>query len=166
MQPDRFPLNTRDEEFLEQMRQVWAIMVDVNVQRERIILISQLLQVNERRVRDIIQDAQLLFGDLLKVDAEFEKSLIKERLWKLHDVALEAGDYETAGKMLERITRLQGYDREDGGIKREDIALPQIIFSSNPKALTDNIEADYAESEEVHLLEPEADPIPAVQSAD
>lgn len=165
VQPGKFVLNDRDETYLERLRQVWAIMVEQNTQRDRIKLISEAVQINERSVRDLMRDAQYLFGDILQVDSEFEKALLAERLWILHDKARDDGDYETAGKMLERIIKLKGYDREDGGIKREDLVLPEITFTNNPKALTGST-GEYLEYEEGDILEPEATRLPEIEGTD
>lgn len=165
VQPGKFTLSDRDETYLDRLRQVWAIMVEQNVQRDRIKLISEAVEINERSVRDLMRDAQYLFGDILQVDSEFEKAILAERLWILHDKASEAEDYETAGKMLERIIKLKGYDREDGGIKREDLNLPEITFTDNPKALTEST-GEYLDYEEGDILEPEATGLPEIEGTD
>lgn len=167
MEPDKWPLNNRDEEYLKRMRQVWAIMVENGSQRARVKLISEAVGINERNVKALMEDAQAFFGDLLSVDSVLEKGVIAEKYWTLHDMAMENEDYEGAAKMLDRITRLKGYDREDGGIKREDLVLPEIIFTSNPKALTASAEeGEEIEYENLDLLEPKAVAVFASEGTD
>lgn len=166
LQPNDFQLNAQDDIHLERMRKVWTIMLANDTQKARIKLISEVMGINERNVKAIMDDAQYLFGDILRVDSEFEKALIVERQWQLFKKAKKAKDYEGASKILDRITKLKGYDREDGGIKREDLELPEITFTSNPKALLADTSGEYIEHEDLDLLEPEAVGVSASESAD
>lgn len=167
MEPDKWPLNNRDEEYLKRMRQVWAIMVENGSQRTRVKMIGEVMGINERNVKALMEDAQAFFGDLLSVDCALEKAVIAEEYWRLYEKSYDVADYETAAKVLEKLVKLRGYDREDGGIKREDLVLPDIIFTSNPKALTTSAEeGEEIDYENLDLLEPEAVAVFASEGTD
>ncbi len=167
MEPDKWPLNNRDEEYLKRMRQVWAIMVENGSQRTRVKMIGEVMGINERNVKALMEDAQAFFGDLLSVDSALEKAVIAEQYWLLYEKAYGGGDYDTASKVLEKLVKLRGYDREDGGIKREDLVLPEIEFTSNPKSLNASAdEGEVIDYEDLDLLEPQAVAVFAGQGTD
>lgn len=153
--PRAFPLSPTERRHFERLRVVFGVMMACNTQRDRIRRISQVIAVSEKSIRRYMDEATMLFGDLMAVDARFEKNFLKEKLYGLAKKAEEAGDIETAVKCLDRVIKISGYDREDGGLKPGDIQMPTIIFTSNPKALT---EPNY---DEAVVLESEAIRVPA-----
>lgn len=156
-QPRKFLLTEFERRHFERLRLVFGIMQQCNTQRARIKRICQVIPVSERSVQRYMADATALFVDMVKVDRDFERSFLKEKLYALAQKAEEAGDVETAMRCLDKVIKLEGYDREDAGIKADDIKLPTLIFTSNPKALTAQNE-DY---EEALVLESETIGVPA-----
>lgn len=151
-QPRKFLLSESERRHFERLRIVFGIMMHASTQRERIKRISAVIPVSERTVCRYMAEAKELFVDMVHVDREFERHFIKEKLYALMAKAQAADDIENAMKCLGMIIKMQGYDREDSGIKPEEITLPTLIFTSNPAALTQNIEY-----EEAIVLEQEAD---------
>lgn len=158
-QPKKFPLTENERRHFERLRVVFGIMLQCNTQRSRIRRIAQVIPVSERSVVRYMIEAKELFVDMMRVDRDWERHFLKEKFYGLAQKAEEAGDVETAMKCLDKVVKLEGYDREDSGIKPEDILLPTLIFTADPKALTSNIEY-----EEALVLEPEAIAVPAGQA--
>lgn len=159
-QPKKYLLSESERRHFERLRVVFGIMMQCNTQKQRIRRISQVIPVSERSVARYMAEAKELFVDMMRVDREWERHFLKEKLYGLAQKAEEAGDVETAVKCLDKIIKLEGYDREDSGIKPDDIMLPNLIFTADPKAISDNIEY-----EEALVLEQEAIAVPAGAAA-
>lgn len=159
-QPRKFVLSESERRHFERLRIVFGIMMQVNTQRARMRRISQVIPVSERSVVRYMSEAKELFVDMMRVDRDWERHFLKEKLYGLAQKAEEAGDVETAMKCLDKVIKLEGYDREDSGIKPDDIQLPTLIFTADAKAISSNIEY-----EEAIILEPEAVAVPAGPAA-
>lgn len=160
-QPRKFLLTESERRHFERLRVVFGIMLQCNTQRARIRRIAQVIPVSERSATRYMTEAKELFVDMMRVDRDWERHFLKEKLYGLAQKAEDAGDLELAMKCLDKVVKLEGYDREDSGIKPGDIQLPALIFTADAKALTSNIE----EYEEALILESETVAIPAGEAA-
>lgn len=151
VEPERWALTYQQEDKLDQLRQVWAILCKKTTARARIKLISQHVDVTERTVHRIMNDAKHLFGDMLSVDVDLEYQLAYERLMKLHDKAAENKDYETARRCQDNALAVLERIEQRAPKKRKEY--PTITFTSNPAALKARNEGEYIEHEQVGILE-------------
>ena len=163
-QPRKFLLTESERRHFERLRVVFGIMLQCNTQRERIRRIGAVIPVSERSAARYMAEAKELFVDMVRVDRDFERHFLKEKLYGLAKRAEDDGNYEIAMKCLEKVIKLEGYDREGSGIKPGDIELPVLIFTSNPKALTSKVDDDIEDAEAI-ILEREADRISAVEAS-
>jgi|GEM_PF-1047965 len=156
LEPNRWYLSDIEFKRLDHLRQVWGIMCDNMVQRERIKLIVALMDnmTTEKTVKSLMSDAQYLFGDILSINAELELYILKEQYYELAKKAREDKDYATAKKCLDGARDIVLRIREKD--TNQPMALPEIVFSDSAMAL----QATDADFEEVHLLEPQADRVP------
>lgn len=159
-QPRKYLLSESERRHFERLRIVFGIMLQCNTQKARVRRISQVIPVSERSVIRYMSEAKELFVDMMRVDREWERHFLKEKLYGLAQKAEEAGDVETAMKCLDKVIKLEGYDREDSGIKPDDIMLPNLIFTADARAISSNIEY-----EEALVLEQETVAVPAVEAA-
>lgn len=159
-QPRKFPLSEFERRHFERLRLVFGIMMACNTQRERIRRIGAVVPVSDRSVVRYMAEARELFCDMVQVNRDFERHFLKEKLYGLAKKAEDNGDYEGAMKCLAQVIKIEGYDREDSGIKPDEIQLPTLIFTADPKALTEN--NDY---EEAFVLESETVAVPASPTA-
>ena len=150
MEPGKFPLTPTLEKRLENLRSAWAAMLSEPTQRRRIAKIAESSEVTERTARKIMDDAAYLFGDILFVDDEFEKAFIYDKLKELAKKAEDDDNYEVAGKLWTQAQKLRGYDKETGGLKKGDIQMGDIEFTSDARALNaeEIDESEYTDYEE------------------
>ncbi len=161
MEPERWTLTQAEDEKLETLRQVWSIVCNKTTQRARIRLISLHIDVTERTVQRYINDAQHLFGEILKVDVDIELDLAYARFMKLHDKACKDKDYETARRCQDNA--LNVLERIQVRAPKKAKQYPSITFTSNPAALRARNEGEYTdfEDEPKRVLEPQAIGVPA-----
>ncbi len=152
--PARFALTYEQDEKLEALRKVWAIMCKKSTNRERIKKISMHIDVTERTVQRYINDAKELFGDILAVDTELEYSLAYERFMRLYDRALDSKDFETARRCQDNA--LAVLERIEANAPKKKKSYPAITFTSDPIALRARNEGEFIEHEPVRILEQEA----------
>lgn len=161
-QPEDFELSVLEEQKMETLRQVWAVMISTMVNGKRMNKIAEMFSTDRRNAWKMMQEADFLFGSLLKTDKEAELSALKNRYYALADAAEQAGDFDAARKCLDSAqTVIQQI--ENMAPKRRQYT--EIVFTSNPLALTaeNGQEIDF---EEIGVLEREAIAIPAGASAD
>lgn len=163
MEPDRWVLNNQEDEMLDRLRKVWAIVCAKRTQRERIKMISEQIEVSERTVVKYIQDAIHLFGDILKVDMDLELALAHERYMKLYQKALKAKDFDTARRCQDSAMVI--LEKIEARAPRAAKVYAQLIFTSDPSALSarnaEELEFEEMPYAEESLLESEAIGIPA-----
>lgn len=133
MEPERWELTHEEDELLDNLRKVWAIVCEKSTQRARVRLISEQIAVSERTVQRYIQQAILLFGDILKVDTDLELALAHERYMKLYKLAMKDDDYDTAMKC--QCYALAVLEKIDARRPREAKKYTAITFTSDPSAL-------------------------------
>lgn len=170
MEPTRWPLRPVEAEKLDNLRKVWAVMVTNSTHRARIQLISDLVAVSERTAYRWMEEASHLFN--IDLNPDFEKAYLVQRLWELADKAEAEFDFKAAERAMSKIAQIRGFDREDGGLKPGELQIPVALFTSNPKALSNQkIEADDAEfieldADQGDLFQRETVGIPVGQPAD
>lgn len=151
LQPDELQLNKYDAQRLDYLKTAFAIACEEASGFERIRKFMAASGLSERQSQQYLLDAITLFGDVLKVNKDLEKAVIREKLIKLAQLAHEKGDYETELKCWTQITKLYGLDKPDPADKPKKARFTEVIFTNNPRVL--KIEAENAEYEEGDLLE-------------
>lgn len=158
MQPDEFPLSASQEVRLETLRQAWAVMCSKMNTWRRIKLIRKVFEVGERTAYRYMEEAQWLFGEVLKTDAEIDLVLLKDKYYSLAERAEMAGDFDTARRCYD--SALAIVKRIEENRPKEKKRFATIIFTSNPAALTprseDAEDADFEDLPQGRLLEREA----------
>lgn len=147
LEPDRWELTYAEEDRLDCLRKVWAIMCKTSTPRARIKLIMQHIDVTERTVYVYINDATALFGDMLKVDLDTELALSYARFMKLYDKAKSGGDYETARRCQDNA--LAVLDKIEARSPKDAKKYATLTFTDNPAALSARNEGELIEFEDV-----------------
>jgi hypothetical protein len=162
-----FELSYEDEEYLEKLKKVWAILGKTMTKMKQIELIQEFAMVTTRTAFKYIDDAQALFGEILKTDAEIELAALKERYYLLADKAEQLQDYDTARRCIESaqaiIEKIQALN------PKKQRVFATVIFTDDPKALTathDGDEIDFEEIGSQSLLEQQAIAVPTGSAAD
>lgn len=165
MDPDRFEINNAQADHLEKIEKVWAIMSRKMNTLKRVNLIKEVLAVTHRQAYIYIDEATWLFGDILKTNADAELAMLKEKYYQLASKAENDGDFETARKCYESAEKvIQKIQDAMPGKKR---VFTEIVFTSNPKALTQAEDAEFEEldDEAGSVLELQAIAIPSGSAA-
>lgn len=162
-----FELSYEDEEYLEKLKKVWAILGKTMTKMKQVELIQDFAMVTTRTAFKYIDDAQALFGEILKTDAEIELAALKERYYLLADKAEQLEDYDTARRCMESaqaiIEKIQALN------PKKQRVFATVIFTDDPKALTathDGDEIDFEEIGSQSLLEQQAIAVPTGSAAD
>jgi len=162
-----FELSYEDEEYLEKLKKVWAILGKTMTKMKQVELIQEFAMVTTRTAFKYIDDAQALFGEILKTDAEIELAALKERYYLLADKAEQLQDYDTARRCMESaqaiIEKIQALN------PKKQRVFATVIFTDDPKALTATHDGDEIEFEELgaqSLLEQQAIAVPSGYAAD
>ena len=166
LQPE-FELSCEDEEKLEQLKQVWAILGKTMSKMKQIRRIEDFCGVTTRTAFKFIDEAQQLFGQILKVDSEVELAAMKERYYRLADKAEKDGDYDTARRCMDSAQALIAKIEASQPAQKRIFAT--VIFTDDPKALTaqhDGDEIDFEEIDAESVLEQQAIAVPARIAAD
>lgn len=144
IEPARFHLTLEEEEYLDQIQKVWAVVLEYPIQRERVKMIQAQFDLHVTQIKARINDALSLFGDTFKVNKQLELHVARERYLLMAKKCEEDGDYENAKKCLDKATELipllEEFDTPDERV------LPGLVFTSDPNALT---EGEYVESEDI-----------------
>lgn len=166
LQPE-FELEYPDEEKLEQLKQVWAILGKTMSKMKQIRRIEEFCGVTTRTAFKFIDEAQQLFGQILKVDSEVELAAMKERYYRLADKAEKEGDYDTARRCMDSAQALIAKIEASQPAQKRVFAT--VIFTDDPKALQAQHDGDEIEFEEIDaesVLEQQAIAVPARIAAD
>lgn len=133
MEPHRWVLNNVEEDRLDRLRKVWAIMCEKATTRERIALISEIVDVTERTVYRDMDDATRLFGDILKLDVDLELRLAYDRYMELFEKAKDDKDYDTARRCQD--SALAVLAQIEAKTPKKGKVYAQILFTNDPAAL-------------------------------
>ena len=163
LEPERWTLTQAEDEMLEQLRQVWAIICKKSTPRERIRLISEQIVVSEKTVTRYIQNAQHLFGDMLKVDMDIELALAYGRYMALYEKAKKAEDFDAARRCHDSAMLILEKIESRAPVKQKEYL--GIVFTDDHSHLRSRLDAEDADfqilpDEETRLLEPEAVKVP------
>ena len=145
MEPNRWPLNGMEEERLDRLRKVWAIMCEKATTRERLKLISEQVTVNERTIYRDMDDAKSIFGDILKIDLELELRLAYDRYMELYEKAKDEKDYDTARRCQD--SALNVLAQIEAKTPKKGKVYAQILFTNDPAALRPRNEEEGEEIE-------------------
>lgn len=150
--PKEVSITTRDASYLVKLEEAYGIIQANPVRYTQVKLIAEVCDVSQRQARNIITDSEHLFGNLYEETQKIDKKFLVLRWLRLAEKAEAEGDYDSAGKMYERIAKVEGLFDKEQGIRQEDLSLPDILITSDSGALTlaenDNIEeADIIDGE-------------------
>lgn len=166
LQPE-FELEYPDEEKLEQLKQVWAILGKTMSKMKQIRRIEEFCGVTTRTAFKFIDEAQQLFGEILKVDAEVELAAMKERYYRLADKAEKDEDYDTARRCIDSALALVAKIEALQPAQKRVYAT--VIFTDDPKTLMAQHDGDEIDFEDItgaqSLLEQQAIAVPAGNAA-
>lgn len=145
MMNDRFVLSPIEEDYLATLTTVWTTMTERITQTGVQKQLNKLMPNKVYRLPKLIADAQALFGDLMKVNKDFERGIQRERI-KRHIEKLEndepKGFMDSIAKFEGLLMKLDGLDKDeqDKGFDWSKLSIPVPVFSNNAKFLADNAE--------------------------
>lgn len=142
MDPDRFILSGRDDEWLSMMRRAFHIMSEESSHFAIERFLKDIYhEKHPRTILKLIQDTQKFFGSIISRNKSFDKLIQRERILAHIKVAKEAFDMRAVAALEKLLMQIDGTDKEaKDTFKWEDLQLPDMIFTDDPKALHEGID--------------------------
>ena len=168
MEPERWDLSYEQQDKLQMLRQVWAIICDKRTQRERIrLIIDSIPIISERTIGRLMKDAVHLFGDILKTDVDTELRLMYDRYIEIGVKAEKDSDYDTARRCQDSARDILLQIESRTPVERKQYTA--ILFTDNPAVIrarnTEYDEFELLNEPETSLLEQQAIAVPADRSS-
>jgi len=139
--PKEFEVGQRDLDYLENLRAAWGIANENPVRYKQVKLTAEALMISERQARNVLDDADLLFAPIFESNEEITEAFVVQYFLRLARKAEGDGYLDTAKACLDSIGRIKGHFDKELPIKPEDLNVPTILMTTDPKALnTDKIE--------------------------
>ncbi len=168
LQPS-FILSPEDAEHLDLLRAAYLIIVKGKSRAETARLIKALTGAAGTSEYRIMAEAQQLFGNFEEVDKRVQRGILRDKLMRLLEIAeneieenakraqgedpdeegvsiIVNSDTDRPRKIIETLMKLDRLDLDDEEIP--DTTIPELIITSNPKALNQHVEVEEAELEE------------------
>jgi len=160
VEPLRWDLTEHEALELQKLTSVWRIMMRKTAPRDRIKLIAATVECSDRTAHRLMERANRLFGETLRIDHEMELSIAYHKFMRLHDKAIKHGDFDAARRSLDSAMKVRS-EIEARQPKAKKV-YAQLIFTDDPGALApgEAEELDYEEIEE-GVLELEAIGVPS-----
>jgi len=121
----------------ENIRQVYPILVEALSTKETVDRITDMGICNQREAMDLVRDAERVYGRIQMHSENGLRNILTETGLDMLRMARDAGDYNAAARLIEKIGNLQGLF--DNSAKQEQIynllVLPAIKVTDEPTAL-------------------------------
>ena len=168
LQPS-FKLSLEDADHLDLLRAAYLIIVKGKSRAETARLIKSLTGAAGTSEYRIMAEAQQLFGNFEEVDKRVQRGILRDKLMRLLEIAeneIEENHKQVEGegnsedgvaivlnsdtdrprKIIETLMKLDRLDLDDE--EMPDTTIPELIITSNPKVLNQQVEVEEAELEE------------------
>lgn len=162
IEPDLFePMLSYDEEaYMKQLHQAYQGCYKQLSRGAAIKFIQTTIQGCEMigRANRLLDDMQKLYGRFIDKNLALKQSILVEKMYEdaerisgMGKRMADEGNYEAAANMLERANlirekaaKIEGLDRVNKGWQPEDFELPELVITTDPKALK---EPEYEDAE-------------------
>lgn len=147
--PDELQITEAEDKYLKALKIVFSICsYEMSYPRQRRMIERAIVDAGSKwRITGMINDAVQLFGDMIKINKQFSRSVMREKFLQIARKAEEDGELETARLCYVNIMRLDGLDIHDAQkIDLSQLELPEVIITSDPNVL--EIEGEYEEVDE------------------
>lgn len=142
IQPNDFFLNNDEHIYYELLKKAWALLDVYPSIRKAAAVLAENAHISQYKAMIAVKDSQELLGPLLQVNKDYERAIIAARAEELYKLAIDAEDYNAAARALTAKTKALRLDKMDAAdFHFDDLKLPDVEFTSDPKALDEgNIE--------------------------
>lgn len=150
-EPERWTLSPREDETLQKLKAVWALVMENTRPTKRVKAIMEAFDCTSKTAYVYIRRATDIFGDLLDIDHTLEMHLAYDKALHLMQLAEEEGEIETAQKCLKTAEEIRA--KIEAKKPRETKQYVSITITNNPNVLNAKNE-DYLELSEAIDYEP------------
>lgn len=121
----------------ENVRAVYPILVEALSTKETVMRIVDMGISREREAMDLVRDAERVYGRVQMHSENGLRNILTETGLDMLRMARDAGDYNAAARLIEKIGNLQGLfdDRSKQEQIYELLILPVIQVTDKPEAL-------------------------------
>ena len=138
MDPDRFALTDTEANHLNAIKRAFNLTHDKITRAEAITIIQDNIAFYEEwaKASKLFTDVQNLFGNLIKRNKEYQRTLLIEKLLKLADLAELEGNITEARRCLVAAGKFDHLDKPtEEAINPADYEIPEPLFTDDPKVL-------------------------------
>lgn len=152
MEPERFPLSDSDEEYHQQLLQVYQNCFEEMRQGAAVTWIQENIPGCESKYKSnrLLSDCYEVFAPFVQKNKELRRHILVEKLYWLAERAMQDDDYALAADILAKAGKFEGLDKVDEvQFDPEAVIIPQITISADATLLlpekTENDEPEDAE---------------------
>lgn len=148
-------LNKNEKYYFDLIRKVFVILCDNYTQQHAINLVQELgrdtigQKYSLSKAGELMSDAMQLYGNAIKRNKQFDRMMTIEKLKVCYEKLMEDEKWDKAADVMGIIGKYQQLDKSDGSkISADDLNLPELLISSDPKALFQAQNTEDAEIDE------------------
>jgi len=146
-------LNKNEKYYFDLLRKVFVILCDNYTQQHAINLVQELgrdtigQKYSLSKAGELMSDAMQLYGNAIKRNKHFDRMMTIEKLKVCYEKLMEDEKWDKAADVMGIIGKYQQLDKSDGSkISADDLNLPELLISADPKVL---IQAQNTEDAEI-----------------
>lgn len=133
--PKRYSLSEKDEEIQKRWSAAWSLLMNYHSLEQAVAVHMEEFSLSRAQAYRDLKQAVNLFGNVTKTEKEGRRYVLYEYSMKVFQLALKKGDLETAGKMIERMSKLMRLDADDTELVNPEkleaseykIVLPKVV---------------------------------------
>lgn len=134
-EPETHKLKDKEISLLNRLKEVFEIAGDMGSRNDAVNAIMDKMGVRRPAAVNYYEDMSELFGQMLKVDKRFDRAILREKLYRLYEMAEEALDYAEARQCLAQIAKLEGLNEKEDAPKTKAPEIPKPVFTNDPNSL-------------------------------
>lgn len=134
-EPETHKLQPKEQQLLTRLQEVYPLISDTGSRGDAIDNIIKEFHIGRSGASRLYEDCSELFGQMLQVDKRFDRSILREKLYKLYEMAEAASDFAEARQCLALIAKLDGLNEKESAPKSKAPEIPTPLFTNDPKAL-------------------------------
>lgn len=133
--PDRFKLENHEQRLLVRLNEAWSLIKNIGVRGDAIDTIMAHFKCTRVQAGHYYEDTTELYGSMMNGDRDYERLFLRDKFYKLYEMAEAKGDIQEARQCLAMIAKLDGLDQKPGTTAPRAPEIPQPVFTNNPNAL-------------------------------
>ena len=132
-------LSDKEQEIQQRWSAAWSLLMNYHSMEQAVAVHMKEFDLSRAQSYRDLKSAVNLFGNVTKTEKEGRRYVLYEYSMKVFQLALKKGDLETAGRMIERMSKLMRLDAAE-----DEIVNPEKLEASEykiqlPKEIRDQL---------------------------